>query len=69
MGIERALNRTSNHEDVRLFAIRERRGLPAYDAHNALVDSLSTAEVLLVQIKDIFKDKDATVMPLFKRSN
>ncbi|MEM1113851.1 MAG: exonuclease domain-containing protein [Pseudomonadota bacterium] len=34
---------------LRLQACRERYGLPAYPAHNALVDALATAELLLAQ--------------------
>lgn len=54
MAIERSLLRIDQNPDLRMFAIRKRRGLPEYDAHNALSDSLATAEVLLAQLKDIF---------------
>ena len=57
MAIERQLHHDASVEDVRLSAIRERRGFPAYEAHNALVDSLATAEVFLAQEKDVFKNK------------
>ena len=36
--------------DLRLQACRSRYGLPDYPAHNALVDALATAELLLAQI-------------------
>lgn len=58
MAIERQLHHDASVEDVRLSAIRERRGFPAYEAHNALVDSLATAEVFLAQEKMSLKTKD-----------
>ena len=67
MSIERTLVRTPN-PDVRLVSIRERRKFPAYEAHNALVDSLATAEVFLSQLKDIFGNRRATVGPVYSRS-
>ena len=33
--------------DLRLHACRERYGLPPYQGHNALLDALATAELLL----------------------
>lgn len=58
MAIERRLLRLDDNPDLRLFAIRKRRALPDYEAHNALSDSLATAEVFLAQLKDIFgKDR------------
>jgi DNA polymerase-3 subunit epsilon len=33
--------------DLRLHACRERYGLPAYQGHNALLDALATAELLV----------------------
>ncbi len=36
--------------DLRLQACRERYGLPAYPAHNALIDALATAELLLAHV-------------------
>lgn len=68
MAIERQLHHDASVEDVRLSAIRERRGFPAYEAHNALVDSLATAEVFLAQEKDVFKNKRPYLLPLYKRS-
>ena len=35
--------------DLRLQACRDRYNLPAYPAHNALMDALATAELLLAQ--------------------
>jgi DNA polymerase-3 subunit epsilon len=37
--------------ELRLFALRERHHLPRYQAHNALVDALATAELLLAIIE------------------
>ena len=37
--------------DLRLQGCRERYGLPAYPAHNALMDALATAELLLAHIR------------------
>ena len=68
MAIERQLHHDASVEDVRLSAIREIRGFPAYEAHNALVDSLATAEVFLAQEKDVFKNKRPYLLPLYKRS-
>ena len=33
--------------DLRLHACRERYGLPTYQGHNALLDALATAELLV----------------------
>ena len=37
--------------DLRLQACRDRYNLPAYPAHNALLDALATAELLIAHIK------------------
>ncbi len=68
MSIEKNLRRNEPNPDVRLVSIREKRGFPAYEAHNALVDSLATAEVFLAQLKDLFGNKRATVGPVAERS-
>ena len=36
--------------ELRLFACRERYGLPDYPAHDALTDAIATAELLLAQV-------------------
>jgi len=36
--------------ELRLFNLRDRYGLPRYPAHNALTDALSTAELFLAQL-------------------
>ncbi|NHA69418.1 exonuclease domain-containing protein [Phycicoccus flavus] len=38
---------------LRLWAARERRGLPAYGAHEALTDALACAELYLAQVGEI----------------
>lgn len=38
---------------LRLGAARERHGLPAYAAHDALTDALAAAELLLAQVADL----------------
>lgn len=53
-------------DDVRLNKIRERRGLPAYEAHNALADSLATAEVFLAQLHDIFGKNPHILKKVYK---
>ncbi|MDV7103841.1 3'-5' exonuclease [Vibrio sp. TH_r3] len=42
--------------DLRLSTSRARYGLPEYNAHGALIDSLATAELLLAQLKKVYKD-------------
>ncbi len=70
MQIEKSLlkHQGLKSDDVRLAQIRIRRGLPPYDGHNALSDSLATAEVLLAQISDIFGDQKPALGELLKRS-
>ncbi|WP_457673123.1 exonuclease domain-containing protein [Thiolapillus sp.] len=36
--------------DLRLFNLRKQYGLPAYQAHNALMDAIATAELFLAQL-------------------
>ncbi len=43
----------------RLFNLRKQYGLPNYNAHNALEDAISTAELFLAQISDL-KDIDSS---------
>lgn len=70
MNIERKLTEhTSGKQDLRLSAIRQKRGLPEYDAHNALVDSLATAEVFLSQLKDVYGNKPKYLSRVYKRSH
>lgn len=52
-------NREILQGDLRLFNLRRRYGLPSYQAHNALSDSIATAELLQAQIAHM--DSDATL--------
>ncbi|MZI94585.1 3'-5' exonuclease [Vibrio sp. CAIM 722] len=54
--------------DVRLAVVRRRYGLPAYLAHHALVDALSTAEVYLAQIHALFNQDKAPLEVMMKLS-
>jgi DNA polymerase-3 subunit epsilon len=38
--------------ELRLFNLRERYGLPRYQAHNALCDAIATAELFLAQVAE-----------------
>ncbi|NCB59293.1 MAG: 3'-5' exonuclease [Gammaproteobacteria bacterium] len=54
--------------DYRLSSIRKRYQLPDYNAHNALTDAISTAELYLAQLKSIFGNEPATLGHLYKCS-
>lgn len=67
--IERSLvSRYTDIKDFTLSNIRQRRNLPSYVAHNALADSVATAELFLAQIKDVFSTNTPTLKELYKRS-
>ncbi len=68
MAIERSLNHKRMPEDVSLSGIRERRGFPPYEAHNALMDSVATAEVFLAQLKDLFGNSTPVLSTVYSRS-
>jgi DNA polymerase-3 subunit epsilon len=55
-------NREIKQGDLRLARIRERYGLPRYRAHNALVDAIATAELLLAQASGMEGGKKAVRM-------
>ena len=44
-------NKEAEQGALRLYALRERYGLPRYNAHNALSDALATAELFLAQVE------------------
>jgi len=50
--------------ELRLGACRERYSLPVYNAHNALIDALACAELLLAQIAAIAGEDDIKVADL-----
>jgi DNA polymerase-3 subunit epsilon len=53
---------------LRLHACRERYGLPRYKAHNAAVDALACAELLLAQVAHIGGQDNVTLGDLLRRS-
>ena len=54
--------------DTRLSSVRKRYNLPQYTAHNALIDSVSAAELLLAQVATIYRDRKVTFEILYKIS-
>ncbi len=72
LSIEKHLNRMLDREgntDYRLSSARTRYGLPEYNAHSALIDAISTAELLLAQIKVIYKEKKSCFGRLYRISH
>lgn len=55
-------------QDNRLSSARKRYNLPQYTAHNALIDSVATAELLLAQIAHVYRDRKATFGHLYRIS-
>jgi DNA polymerase-3 subunit epsilon len=55
-------------QDNRLSAVRKRYNLPQYTAHNALIDSVATAELLLAQISHLYRDRHVTLETLYEMS-
>ena len=52
-------------QDNRLSSVRKRYNLPQYTAHNALIDSIAAAELLLAQIAHIYRDRKVTFERLY----
>ncbi|MGB5445698.1 MAG: exonuclease domain-containing protein [Psychromonas sp.] len=52
-------------QDTRLSSVRKRYNLPQYSAHNALIDSIATAELLLAQVANIYRDRNVTFEQLY----
>jgi len=52
--------------ELRLAACRKRYNLPIYDAHHALIDALSCAELLLAQISKMGGVKKVSVVELLR---
>ncbi|WP_434362883.1 3'-5' exonuclease [Parasalinivibrio latis] len=63
-----AVNRGCSKKDFRLCTLREQKGLPAYHAHNALVDAVATGELFLVLVREILGREKPILGPLFIRS-
>ncbi|UJF17751.1 3'-5' exonuclease [Vibrio sp. SS-MA-C1-2] len=53
--------------DFRLGSAREYFNLPEYEAHDALFDSIATAELYLVLINRIFLNQPVTMLELLQR--
>jgi DNA polymerase-3 subunit epsilon len=51
---------------LRLFRARERRGLPQYKAHHALVDALACGELYLTQVAEL-EARSATASPTLRQ--
>jgi len=51
-------NAAYNNHDLRLFNLRRSRNMPAYKAHNALMDAIATAELFLAMLNDIAPRSD-----------
>ncbi|MEZ9564276.1 exonuclease domain-containing protein [Vibrio artabrorum] len=69
--IEKTLEKAiSNHQevDLTLAGSRQRYGLPEYNSHNALVDAVSTAELLLAQQKRVVPNDEVTLSLLYRIS-
>lgn len=54
-------NKEAGQGELRLYALREKYGLPRYQAHNALSDALATAELFLAQIEHMDASKPPTL--------
>ncbi|MEX0337084.1 exonuclease domain-containing protein [Vibrio tubiashii] len=70
--IEKKLARAiNNHQDldVSLGATRERYQLPEYIEHNALMDAVATAELLLAQEARLASSKPVTIGLLYRLSH
>ena len=52
--------------ELRLWSCRERYNLPNYDAHNALVDALSCAELLMAQVSKMGGSDNLKVSDLIR---
>ncbi|MDG3089006.1 exonuclease domain-containing protein [Vibrio hannami] len=56
------------NKDNRLTSVRTEYNLPQYAAHNALIDAIATAELLLAQLAHTYKHKSGKFGHLFKIS-
>lgn len=55
-------------QDMRLSSVRKRYNLPPYPAHNALIDAIATAELLLAQVANMYPGRNVTLESLYKIS-
>lgn len=56
-------------QSQQLHLVRERYKLPRYAAHNALIDSLATAELFLAQTQKILKKENQTIEQIYQYSH
>jgi DNA polymerase-3 subunit epsilon len=69
LSIEKSLLANVNRQktgDYRLASVRKRYGLPDYPGHNALVDAVATAELLLAQSKRVYAQTPQVISALLK---
>ncbi|WP_163133579.1 exonuclease domain-containing protein [Agarivorans sp. Alg241-V36] len=69
LSIEKSLLANVNRQktgDYRLASVRKRYGLPDYPGHNALVDAVATAELLLAQSKRVYAQTPQVISALVK---
>lgn len=59
-------NKEAGQGELRLYALRERYGLPRYKAHNALSDALATAELFLAQVEHMDNSKPPSLGSLLR---
>jgi DNA polymerase-3 subunit epsilon len=72
LGLEKRLCQSIDKEsqhDLRLSSVRSKYGLPEYNAHGALIDSISSAELLLAQIKRASGDSSSGFGRLYRISH
>jgi len=67
--IERYLVSAESSSDYRLSSTRIRYGLPEYNAHNALTDSIATAELFQALFKRLSMREKALFGKIYKISN
>lgn len=61
--------RGSMNEDFQLSSVRKTYDLPDYITHNALIDSIATAELFLAQVNYLFGEDKKTLGEVCKRSS
>lgn len=54
-------NRIFKKNELRLFNLRKELNLPAYKAHNALMDAVATAELFLAMVNKISPENNARI--------
>ncbi|WP_246615091.1 hypothetical protein [Agarivorans litoreus] len=70
LSIEKSLLANANRQkngDYRLASVRKRYCLPDYPGHNALVDAVATAELLLAQSKRVYAQTPQVIGALVKK--